>query len=164
MAFLCGLTGLVSNEMFQFVLSKLTGSFGHDVMAAVKCLYEGKLTCLSQSTLPIELNMNGNILLHCDCLCISRVLSCCPIAMLDMYGCHIGDTGAELLVQDCPYKSISQLLEVLHLSYNNLTIKGVMHIVKILKTSSHDCCHYYLHVATFLYYKFRWCLIMSAKC
>ena len=55
---------------------------------------------------------------------------------MHMIGCHIGDKEAELLVKYYPNKnSTGQLLEVLDLSVNDLTIDGLVHIMKIVKTS-----------------------------
>ncbi|XP_065901640.1 protein NLRC3-like isoform X3 [Dysidea avara] len=144
--FLCGLTGLVSNEMFQFVFSKLQnlphpgvapGSRSFDSNVAVKCLYEAQRIDPLYSVASIKVNVQSRTLLPYDCLCISHVMSCYAISELNMSGCHIGDKGAELLVKYYPKKnSAGQLLEVLDLSYNNLSIDGLVHMMKIVKTSS----------------------------
>ena len=53
-----------------------------------------------------------------------------------MRDCHIGDTGAKLLVSHYPDKnSTGQLLEVLDLSFNDLTIAGLEDVMKIVRTS-----------------------------
>ena len=84
--FLCGVTELVSSEMFQFVLSKLS-EYRSDI-TAVKCLYESQWTSPSQPVTPIRLMIGGNSLLPCDMLHISSYY---PVSELIMIGCHIGD-------------------------------------------------------------------------
>ena len=50
-----------------------------------------------------------NTLLPYDCECVSHVLSCYSVIALKMFGCHIGNKGAELLVKHYP-TSTGQLL------------------------------------------------------
>ena len=131
--YVCGLTRLVSSEMFQqFIYSKLTSH--DDVITAIRCINESK-----QSSGPHQsftLNMSGNTLLPYDCLCLSKVLSCYPVSQLIMGGCYIGNKGAELLVKHYPNKNTtSQLLEELVLSYNDLASEGMKHVMKIVRTS-----------------------------
>jgi len=132
--FLCGVTGLVSSEMFQFVFFKLQ-KYDSGV-TAVKCLYESQQTSPPQSLEPITLMIRGS-LLHYDIVCISHVMSYYPVKELHLSECQIGDKEAELLVKYYPSQNVTgQLLEVLHLKYNNnLTIDGLVHIMKIVKTS-----------------------------
>ena len=135
--FLCGLTGLVSSKMFQFVLSKLLDHNG--AVTAVKCLYESQQTSLHQPVAPIILDMQLQSLLPYDILCISHVMSCYPVSDLNMRGCHIGDKGTEFLIKHYPNKNnTGQLLEVLYLCDNDLNIDGLIHIMKIVKTSKHS--------------------------
>ena len=140
--YVCGLTGLVSSEMFQFIYSKLTSSGGFlrsdpDVITAMRCINESKqISGPHQSVSPFTLNMTENTLLPYDCLCLSNVLSCYPVSQLKMTGCSIGNKGAELLVKHYSNKSIaSQLLEELDLSDNDLTGEGMEHVMKIVRTS-----------------------------
>ena len=141
--FLCGLTGLVSTEMFQFVYSKLVSDdvnfwpANSDIVTAVKCIYESKQNSLNQSTSvrPFILTCSSNTLLPYDCLCISYLLSCFPVTQLLMWNCSIGDKGAEMLTKHYPSKNITdQLLEVLEVDINNLTIAGLRMVMKIIKT------------------------------
>ena len=134
--FLCGLTRLTSSKMFQMVFSRLLGHFVSDV-TALKCLYESQQLVPPQPIKPIMLWMNmTNNLLPYDCLCISHLLSFCPVSKLIMDWCHFGDKGAEFLVKYYPSKTtISQPLTELSLTYNDLTIDGLGHIMKIMKTS-----------------------------
>ena len=128
--FLCGVIGVVSSEMFQFAF------FGEcsDCITAVKCLYESQQTSPPQLVIPIRLEIRGSLLPY-DIVCISYVMSCYPVSELHMIECHIGDKEAELLVKHYPSKDAT-LLEVLHLRHNNnLTIDGLVHIMKIVKTS-----------------------------
>ena len=161
--FVCGLTGLASSEMFQFMYSKLTttrfGSVvGHpnvyelrygiisggdpDVIAAMRCINESKQSSgPHQSVSPFTLHLALNTLLPYDCVCVSNILSCYPVLALEMRVCHIGNKGAELLVKHYPYiNSTGQLLEELYLSDNDLTIEGMEHVRKIVRTSEP---HYY---------------------
>ena len=140
--YVCGLTRLVSSEMFQFIYSKLTSPgkswiVDRDVITAMRCFNESKQSSgPHQSVSPFTLMMTGNTLLPYDCLCLSNVLSCYPVSQLKMLGCHIGNKGAELLVKHYPNKcTTSQLLEELNLSYNDLTSEGMEHVMKIVRTS-----------------------------
>ena len=138
--FVCGLTGLASSEMFQFIYSKLTspGDFWKgdpNVIRTMRCINESKQSSGPyQSVSPFTLNMTMNTLLPYDCVCVSHVLSCYPVLALKIRGCHIGNKGAELLVKHYP-NSTGQLLEELDLSYNDLTSEGMEHVMKIVKTS-----------------------------
>ena len=140
--YLCGLTGLASSEMFQFIYSKLTSPGGPwrgdpDVITAMRCINESKQSSgPHQSVSPFTLNMTFNTLLPYDYVCLSNVLSCYPVSQLKMTGCHIGNKGAELLVKHYPNKNTtSQLLEELDLSLNDLTSEGMEHVMKIVRTS-----------------------------
>ena len=133
--FVCGLTGLASSEMFQFIYSKLMSCLY--IITAMRCINESKQSSgPHQSVSPFTLNMNGNRLLPYDCVCLSYVLSHYAVSQLRMVGCSIGDKGAELLVKHYPYKNTtSQLLEELDLSANDLTSEGMEHVMKIVRTS-----------------------------
>ena len=140
--FVCGLTGLVSSEMFQFIYSKLTspGELWRgdpDVITAMRCINESKQSSgPHQSVSPFTLNMTRNTLLPSDCLCLSNVLSCYPVSQLKMLDCSIGNKGAELLVKHYPNKNAtSQLLEELGLGHNDLTSEVMEHVMKIVRTS-----------------------------
>ena len=140
--FLCGLTGLASNEMFKFVCSKLSSSKSSDfegdpyVVTAVRMAYESNHSDPSQLTSPFTLEMSLNTLSPYDCLCVSWLLSCYPISQLKMENCHIEDTGAKLLVRHYPNNNnIGQLLEALNLWNNDLTIAGLEDVMKIVRTS-----------------------------
>jgi len=129
--FLCGITGLVSIEMFKFVFSKLSDDYDTNV-TAVRCLYESQQAHL---VTPFKLNMIDNILLPFDCLCISYILSCYPVSTLNMSDCHVGDKGVEMLVKYYPQKNTTgQILKMLDLTFNDLTINGVVHIMNIVKS------------------------------
>ena len=140
--YVCGLTGITSSEMFQFIYSKLT-SPGYswrgycDVITAMRCINESKQSSgPHQSVSPFTLNMSWNTLLPYDCLCLSNVLSCYPVSQLKMEGCSIDNKGAELLVKHYPNKNTtSQLLEELDFSGNDLTSEGMEHVMKIVRTS-----------------------------
>ena len=140
--YVCGSTGLVSSEMFQFIYSKLTSPgeswrSDPDVITAMRCINESKQNSgPHQSVSPFTLNMTMNTLLPYDCLCLSNVLSCYPVSQLKMVDCHIGNKGAELLVKHYPNKNTtSQLLEELDLNGNDLTSEGMEHVMKIVRTS-----------------------------
>ena len=139
--YVCGLTRLVSSEMFQFIYSKLMSPRGFggdpDVITAMRCINESKQSSgPHQSVSPFTMNMTGNTLLPYDCLCLSNVLSCYPVSQLKMQACHIGNKGAELLVKHYPNKNTtSQLLEELNLWDNDLTSEGIEHVMKIVRTS-----------------------------
>ena len=135
--FVCGLTGLVSSEMFQFIYSKTSRRHYSDVITAMRCINESKQSSgPHQSVSPFTLNMTDNRLLPYDCVCLSNVLSCYAVSQLKMSSCYIGNKGAELLVKHYPNKNTtSQLLEELDLSSNGLTSEGMEHVMKIVRTS-----------------------------
>ena len=133
--FVCGLTGLASSEMFQFMYSKLTSPGDPDVITAMRCINESKQSSgPHQSVSPFTLDMPGKTLLPYDCVCISHVLSCYPVLALEMSSSHIGNKGAELFVKHYPNLT-GQLLEELDLMNNDLTSEGIEHVMKIVRTS-----------------------------
>ena len=138
--FVCGLTGLAPSEVFldQFIYSKLTSPgklrIGDpNVIRAMRCINESKWSSgPHQSVSPFTLNLDQNTLLPYDCVCVSHVLSCYPVLALSMVRCRIGNKGAELLVK---HNLTGQLLEELNLMCNDLTIEGIKHVMKIVRTS-----------------------------
>jgi len=108
-----------------------------NVITAMRCINESKKSNGSdQSVSPFTLNIIENSLLPYDCVCLSSVLSCCPVSKLMMSGCMIGNKGAKLLVKHYPNKNTTgQLLEELSLSYNQLTSEGMVDVMKIVRTS-----------------------------
>ena len=140
--FVCGLTGLASSEMFQFIQSMLSlpvHVLGCDpkVIIAASCIHESKQSSvLDQSVSPFALDMKKRTLLPYNCLCVSNVLSCYPVSQLKMWACSIGNKGAELLVKHYPNKNTTgQLLEELNLRRNDLTSEGMVHVMKIVRPS-----------------------------
>ena len=140
MIFLCGLTRLASNEMIKFMHSKLNSLDDQYFTTVIRCVYESNGSDL-QLTSPLKINLEFHTLLPYDCLCLSWLLSCYPVSKLSIQESHIGDTGAKLLVRHYPNKNTSgQLLEVLNLWGNDLTIAGLEDVKKIVRTSK---LHYY---------------------
>ena len=139
--FLCGLTGLVSSEMYEFVCSKINESTLVETPTEVllRCLYESQQTSPLHSVKPIRLYVHGasfNFLQPYNLLCFSHVLSYCPVLELNVSLCHIGDKGAELLAKHYPNRNTTgQLLEVFTFTGNDLTVDGLVHALKIVKTS-----------------------------
>ena len=130
--FLCGLTRLQCNKMYQIIYSKLMSRGG--VIPAVKCMYESH--CPVQSTVPFTLDMSIKHVLPYDCYCISYMISHYPIPQLKMYGCHMGDTGVEMLAKYYSDESTTvQLLQLLNLSGNALTVVGMAHVMNIVISS-----------------------------
>ena len=144
--FLCGLTELKCNEMYHIVYSKTISnnpddifhSSNPDVVPAVRSLYESK--CIVQSAVPFTLDMSDNHLVLFDCFCVSHVMYNYPVTQLKLQYCHIGDSGAEVLAKDYSNeKATAHLLELLNLSWNDLTAVGMEHIMKIVMTSELHC-------------------------
>ena len=138
--FVCGLTGLASSEMFQFIYYKFASPQPRSssiIITAIRCIYESKQSsCPHQSVSPFTLDMSYNTVLPYDCLCVSHVLSCYPVLALKMRGCYIGNKAAKLLVKHYLYNNLTgQLLEELNLTDNDLTIEGMEHVMKIVRTS-----------------------------
>ena len=134
--FVCGLTGLASSEMFQFIYSKLT-SDDYDVITAVRCINESKQSSTAhQLVSPLALDMSYYSLLPYDCLCVSNILSYYPVTELHMYNCSIDNKGAEMFMKHYTNKTTTcQLLKELNLSDNKLTSEGMEHMMNIVKTS-----------------------------
>jgi len=144
--FVCGLTGLESSEMSHFIYSKLTspGKLWRgdpNVITAMRCINESKKhNGPDQSVSSIALNMTINSLLPYDCVCLSNILSCCPVSKLMMNSCMIGNKGAELLMKHYPNKNTTgQLLEELHFGDNQVTGEGIVDVMKIVRTSEPYC-------------------------
>ena len=135
--FLCGLTRLQCNEMYQIIYSKLMSC--DDVVPAVRCMYESN--CTMQSAKPFTLDMSLNHLVPFDCLCVSHVISHYPVSQLKMENCFMGDTAVEVLAKHYFNNNMAtQLLEVINLSLNGLTVVGMIDVMKIIKSS--EPCHY----------------------
>ena len=135
--FLCGLTELQFTEMYQTIYSKL---MSHDVVPAVRCMYESN--CTVQSAEPFTLDMSYNHLVPFDCLCVSHVISHYPVLQLKMDNCYMGDTGVEVLAKHYFNNNMAtQLLEVIDLTLNDLTVVGMIDVMKIVMSSEP---HYYL--------------------
>jgi len=135
MLLLCGLTGLKSQNCFQFVYSKLSSgtSFGNNesVLGAVKCIYESQ--SLPQQTLsPVKMILSDIILQPYDMLCTSYILCHYPIIELKVRGCCIGDSGARMLAEYCVNKVT--WLEQLNISDNQITSDGIEHVVTMIKS------------------------------
>ena len=133
--FVCGLTGLASSEMFQFIYSKLISH--DDVITAMRCINESKQNSAAhQLVSPFALNMRYTSLLPYDCLCVSNILSCYPVTQLNMRLCSIGNKGAEMFMKHYTNRTTTcALLEELNLGDNELTSKGMEHMVNVVKTS-----------------------------
>ena len=130
--FLCGLTRLQCNEMYQIIYSKLMSRY--DVILAVRCIHESD--CPVQSPVPFTLNRSGKDVLPYDCYCISYMISHYPISQLKMDRCYMGDTGAEMLAKYYSDESTTvQSLQLLDLSSNALTAVGMVHVMNIVMTS-----------------------------
>ena len=93
--FLCGLTRLQCNEMYQILYSKLVSCDQGDVKLAVRCMYESN--CPVQSAVPFALDMSDDDVLPYDHYCICYVLSCYPVSQLILYCSGMGDTEAETI-------------------------------------------------------------------
>ena len=120
--------------MYQIVYSKFMSENRYrrnpDVVPAVRCLYESE--CSVQSTVPFTLNMSDNQVLQYDSYCVSYLISHYPVSQLIMELCHMDDTGAEVLAK---HYNNSQSLEVLDIAGNDLTAVGMVHVMKMVKTS-----------------------------
>ena len=144
MIFLCGLTRLTSNEMIKFLQSQLNASDHQYFATALRCIYESNHSdpFISQSSSPLKIKSFFTNILPYDCLCLSWLLSCYPVSELNIQNSQIGDTEAKLLVRHYPNKNTTgQLLEVLNIWYNDLTIAGLKDVMKIVRRSK---LHYYI--------------------
>ena len=128
--FLCGLTKLVSPVTSQFVLEKLKSGWRTD-LTPLRCVYESGETDPPQSATPFELDFAFTTLQPYDCLCVGHTLSCYPVVKVNMFRCHIGDNGAEMLGKNYS----GHILQELILCGNDLTVTGVEHLTKIVMKS-----------------------------
>ena len=129
--FLCGLTRLQCNEMYQMMYSKL---MSYDGLLAVRCMYESN--CPVQSAVPFTLDMSYRHVVPYDCYCVSYMISHYPVSQLKMDSCLMGDNGAEMLAKYYSSEKVSDpVLELLNLRLNHLTAVGMDHIMKIVMTS-----------------------------
>ena len=129
----CGLTKL---DFRQVVYSKLT--VPHSTVTAVKCLYEAQWdTAAHKPTSLFALDISQNTLLPYDILCLSYVYCNYPVAQLNMRSCHIGDTDAGILAKWCLNKNKTTKIQELDLRMNNLTSKGMKHVMKIVTSEPH---------------------------
>ena len=127
----CGLTKL---DYHQVVYSKLTTPYS--TVTSVNCLYEGKRnTAPHESSSPFVLDMSHTTLMPYDYVCLSYVYCHYPVAHLNLHFCHMGDNNGEILAKWCLSKT-TKLWE-LNLSDNNLTSKGVKHVMKIVTSEPH---------------------------
>ena len=134
--FLCGLTRLQCNEMYQMMYLKLMSR--DDVVFAVRCMYESN--CPVQSAAPFTLDMSDNDhVVPYDCYCVSYMMSHYPqypVSQLKMEGCAVGDNGAEMLEKHYSSEKVfASLLELLDLCNNRLTAVGLANVMKIVMTS-----------------------------
>ena len=130
--FLCGLTRLQCNEMYQMMYSKLMSR--NDVVFAVRCMYESN--CPVQSAVPFTLDMSYNDVVPYDCYCVSYMMSHYPVSQLKMERCFIGDNGVEMLAKHYSSEKVSDpVLELLDLTLDSLTAVGMDHVMKIVMTS-----------------------------
>jgi len=127
--FLCGVTGLNSHEILQYV----SLNFKHHSLTLAKCLYESQHTCPPQPAKPITMNMSLERLLPYDLLCVSHVLSYYPVSELYMAECYIEDKGAEWFGN---YQhTTGQQLKILDIKDNNLSVDGLVQILKVVNPS-----------------------------
>ena len=135
--FLCGLTRLECNEMYQIVYSKLMqdddGESNPDVVPATRCLFESYST--SQSTVPFTLNMTFKQLTLYDCYCASHVISHYPVVEVNIALCHMDDNGVAVIAKQYSDSRSSQIMEVLNFVWNHLTAVGMVDVMKMVKTS-----------------------------
>ena len=136
--FVCGLTGLASSEMFQFMYYQLTPAENiYDIITAMRCINESKQSSTAhQFVSPLALNVSGGSLLPCDYLCVVNLLSYYRVTKLIMVSCSIGNEGAKMFMKHYTNESTtSQQLEELNLRDNKLTSEGMKQMMNIVKTS-----------------------------
>ena len=134
MTLYCGLTRL---DFHQVVYSKLKSS-RHPAVTAVHCLYEAQRNAAPhKSVTPFVLSLSGIRLLPYDTLCLSYVCCHYPVIQLNMKQCGIGDKGVGILAKRCLNKNDITKLHQLNLKNNNLTSKGMKHVMSIVTSEPH---------------------------
>ena len=161
--FVCGLTGLASGEMFQFLFSKLleldpsfseSGGYCddsclHQISITVRCLNESiSINELLQCSDPCHSVSPFGLMVFCcnilpyDCLCYSKIMSCYPVSSLYLTCGSIDNKRAEMLVKHYPNTNTTgQPLEKIMLMFMDLTIEATVNLMKTVKESElHYSC------------------------
>ena len=129
-------------DVCQLIWSKLIqypNKNGSDIVkCTINCIHECKeqLVALSPQLEPLKIDIGSHkSLLPYDFLCISSLLSRYPVLKLMIWWCNIGDDGAKLLAKEVsPSSEVNKLVD-LDLHWNNFTVKGITHIMKIINAS-----------------------------
>ena len=129
--FYSGVTQLSCEEVHEEVFIDLT-EWGRSPALARRLVYESQ-SGPPQSASPFTFENSMVPFLPYDILCISYVLSHYPVTKLNLQYSHLDDEQIELLA--CDYKS-NETLKILDLSNNNLTSKGMKHVIKITTSES----------------------------
>jgi len=134
--YLCGLTGLKSSDLFQFVFSILNGGqCERCILTAVQCLYESQHCNVLQSTSPFSFSLSFQSLQPYDCLCTSHILSCYKVDQLRLGLCFMGNKGIKMLTTIYPKEKDAGGLVQLYLWKNDLTADGMEYVMKIVMAS-----------------------------
>jgi len=97
---------------------------------AVRCMHESN-SCPPQAP-PFALDMSCKTLLPYDYYCLSNY----QVSQLKIQWCHIGDSGVEVLAKHfCSDNTNGHLLELVDVTENDLTTVGMVHVMKIVRTS-----------------------------
>ena len=132
--FLCGLTRLESSEIYQFIHSMLKSE--EDLPVTMRCIHESN--CTVQPTEPFPLTISNDhkeVLLPYDYYCLSYIISHYPVLKLDLHECYIQNTNAEMLAKYFSNEeTFNQYLEVLNLSFNELTAAAVECVMSIVRS------------------------------
>ena len=132
--FLCGLTRLECSEIYQIIHSKLKSE--EDLPVTMRCIHESN--CTVQPTEPFPLTISDDhkdVLLPYDYYCLSYIISHYPVLNLDLHECYIRDTNAEMLAKYFSSEKIfNQFLEVLNLSFNELTAVAAEYVTSIVRS------------------------------
>ena len=99
-------------------------------LVTLKCIYEAQLPSIVWKQRTLILLIKTPSLLLYNCMSISYFISIAPITHIILRGCGMGDQGAEILAR-CYHPMPS--LQVLDLSSNGITHKGMKSVVAFIK-------------------------------
>ena len=118
--------------MYKMIYSRLMTHY--DTLYAARCMYESNYP--EQSSVPFTLDISDDYrVVPYDCYCISYILSHHSISKLNMQHYYMDDTRIEILAKYYSNESTTaQFLELLKVGRNGLTVVGMVHVMKIVRS------------------------------
>ena len=134
--FFAGITKLKSSKLSLFLYSIASPLMDDNkkfpnLFTAVTCIYEAQLSeHFKKNQEPLPLHRIGNDLNPYHCMALSFYMSLATVTCLNIPYCSIGDQGIKMLTR---YSNSLASLEVVHLTGNGFTSKGLQLILENIK-------------------------------